>query len=221
MNNWIFKSVVQENFSIFSATTPKVQFYHSNKTRNHTKQERKGERREGREKKRTGIPRLIVSSTLERQKAKKKRQNGAIFCDNVLRNPVRCRLTVYSVTKQFLLNFIWLYIFQTKHDLTDLTYVVGATYILPSGNSLFIIKYHIHEMIHCCVQGLVYRWSLLIYGFEVFHIIFPGCTVFGKCLTLEKHGYKEGKDVLYLSSNIINPFTPRVKPWVNKCGSNF
>ena len=38
--------MAQEHFTIFSATTPKVQFYHANKTRNHTKEERKGERRE-------------------------------------------------------------------------------------------------------------------------------------------------------------------------------
>ena len=75
--------MAQENFSIFSATTPKVQFYHSNKTRNHTKQERKGERREGREKKRTGIPRLIVSSTLE--KKPQKRQKGQNAWCNFLR----------------------------------------------------------------------------------------------------------------------------------------
>ena len=34
---------------------------------------------------------------------------------------------------------------QTKHDLT---HIVGATYNLPSGNSLFIIKYHIHEVLN-------------------------------------------------------------------------
>lgn len=45
----------------------------------------------------------------------------------------------FSVT---LFDFIYV---QTKHVLT---HFVGATYILPSGNSLFIIKYHIHEVIN-------------------------------------------------------------------------
>ena len=63
--------MAQENFSIFSATMPKVQFYHSNMTRNHTKEERKGEKREGREKK--GLAYLILLYRLlsEREKPKK------------------------------------------------------------------------------------------------------------------------------------------------------
>ena len=71
--------MAQGNFSIFSATTPKVQFYHSNKTRNHTKEERKGERREGREKKELAylvlLYRLLWRRETEREKPQK-RQNG-------------------------------------------------------------------------------------------------------------------------------------------------
>ena len=39
---------------------PKPQFYHSNTTWNHAKEERKGERREAREENETGIPDLII-----------------------------------------------------------------------------------------------------------------------------------------------------------------
>lgn len=45
-----------------------------------------------------------------------------------------------------LFNFVYV---QTEYDLT---HIVGATYNLPSGNSLFIIKYHIHEVFNCGVR---------------------------------------------------------------------
>ena len=84
--------MVQENFSNFSATTPKAQFYPPIRLETTPKKSEK-EKEEREEKKRTGIPDLIFSSTLETvsELEKPKKVKGHVFI-NPVRHTVESRL---------------------------------------------------------------------------------------------------------------------------------